>query len=181
MRITAGLALTLLLAGCHPAPRGASPAGWRIFHGPGFTLHEPGIAEPRMEPPGLTPHAGTLLQLTLPAGGDAVGVVVVSIFGLPPKKSPKAWMDSVWAGRLVPESDPDAWANEEKPQRLSSIDGEAWRLEPQCGDCEWQDVFIFGKEQVVLLSFLADAPSAEGRELARRDFRKLLASFRWDR
>jgi hypothetical protein len=181
MRFTARLVLTLVLASCRAAPSVVPLAGWRVYHGQGFTLHEPGIVEPRVEPPGLTPYAGTRLQLTAPAGIDAEGVVVVSTFVLPRHTSPKAWIDSVWAGRVVPTTDPDAWANEEKPERVSGIDGEAWRLEPQCGDCEWQDVFIFRKEQVVLLSFLADAPTSEGRELARRDFRRLLASFRWDR
>jgi hypothetical protein len=90
-------------------------------------------------------------------------------------------MDSLWASGAVPEADPDAWANDERPKQLQGVHGEGWVIVPSCGDCEGQDVYLFGRSRIVVLSFLADAASFEGRELARQDFRRMLASFRRDR
>ena len=168
-------------------PEKAQP-DWRRFEGPSFTLRYPSAATLRA----ATSHPGDLPGTAIvgptihvpappdqgPSDGPAYQLIV-SAFANPLARSAEQWVDSVRRAWNDHPMDSDSLGFLYPPETLTVNGLHALRLKPFCGDCAPEEIYIAGRDQTVVLSYVFDIGFPGDREAQRRLYSAILNTFTW--
>ena len=163
-------------------------ANWLRYEAETFTLRYPPSASLRNTLPHPSDLPGTAIvgpQIHIPippAQGPSDGSayqLIVSAFPNPSGESVEQWVDSVRREANSHEMDADSLGFLAPPETLTVNGLHALRLQPFCGDCATEEVYIAGRRQTVVLSYVFDISFPGDPEAQRRLYSAILNTFSW--
>lgn len=165
-------------------------ANWRTFDGESFTLRYPPdatLATAESHPAGRpgTAIRGPVIHVPVspdvgPSDGPAYQLVVSELPN-PSNRSTEQWVDSVRKEENAQEMDQDSLGFLHAPDTLTVNGSRALRLEPFCGDCEPEEIYIAGPGHTVVISYVFDVSFPGDRDVQRRLYSTILNTFAWKR
>ena len=196
-RVAAGLALAdsareqtapdAVHEGLLPLPD-AADSTWREYRGPGFTFRYPPAARLEVARDTITVRGPTVREEhPNPDIGTRTGpAYVFSLTWRPNSRelTTESWVDSIRAetnGRIAPD-DPDSLTFLSPPDSVSLAEGlTGLRLEPFCGDCSIQEVYVAAPHLAVVMisGWSIDTPGDQRTQYRLYD--AIHRTFRWSR
>lgn len=164
----------------------APQPGWRTFEGDGFTLRYPPDAVVERGPAGVGDTAtirGPRIHVPVdpdagPSDGPAYQLRVES-FPNPASVTAEAWVDSIRTAANAHEMDPDSLGFLSPPDTVTFGSVRALRLEPFCGDCAPEELYLAAPRRRVLLSYVFDISYPGDRDAQRRLYEAIVSTFSW--
>jgi hypothetical protein len=184
-----GQAATAQGSGRSPITLPSSPQpNWLTFRGDGFTLRYPPhaiIDSSRSHPsdvPGLEIR-GPRIHVPVdpnrgPSDGPAYRLWIAS-FANPASMTAEAWVDSVRHVANDRPMDADSAGFLAAADTVSFGAVRALRLEPFCGDCEPEELYLAAPHRRVLLSYIFDSSIPGDRDAQRALYAAILSTFQW--
>jgi hypothetical protein len=175
--------------GSSPAPLPSAPQpNWITFKGEGFTLRYPPdaiIDSARSHPsdvPGLEIR-GPRIHVRVdpnrrPSDGPTYRLWIAS-FPNPAKVTAGAWVDSVRRKANDHSIDADSLDFLAVPDTVTFGAVRALRLEPFCGDCQPEELYLAAPHRRVLLSYMFDISIPGDQGSQRRLYAAIVSTFQW--
>jgi hypothetical protein len=161
---------------------------WRVYEGDDFTIrYPPGatLLAARSHPndiPG-TAIRGPIIHVPVPADvGPSDGPayqLIVSNFPNTSHKTTEQWVDSLRREANNHEMDADSLGFLASPDTVAINRFDALRLEPFCGDCAPEELYIAGRNRTVVLSYVFDISFPGNREAQSRVYQAIMSTFSW--
>jgi hypothetical protein len=164
----------------------AADSSWREYKGPGFSFRYPPAARLAVARDTATVR-GPTVRLANPNPDIGTRTGPGYVFSLTWHPNPRglttaAWVDSLRAetnGRIPPD-DPDSLAFLSPPDSVSLAEGLiGLRLEPFCGDCSIQEVYVVGPRMAVVMisGWSIDTPGEQQAQYRLYD--AIHRTFKW--
>lgn len=169
-----------------PAVLDTVSSDWRTYHGDGFTLRFPSqatLVSAESHPSGML---GTAIQgpnirvAVSPEAGPSEGPayrLIVSSFPNPRGWSAEQWVDSLRQEANRGPMDADSLSFLAAPDTVMLGHVRALRLEPFCGDCEPEELYLAMPQRMVVLSYIFDISVPGDRAAQQRLYRAIAATF----
>lgn len=170
-------------------PSGPTPR-WREFRGEGFTLRYPEEATLAPVPAGPDGVAVTAIRgptVAVRSPHEHIGTKTGPAYEMtiadnpnPGSASVDAWVDSIrHANNAQIREDADRFTELAAPAIIRVGHERALRLEPFCGDCQAEEIYLTNPRRRVLISIVYDFSIPGSRDAQRRLYEAILSTFRW--
>ena len=159
------------------------------FRGEGFTLRYPpdAVIDSARSHPGGIPGLeirGPRIHVPVdpnrgPSDGPAYRLGIAS-FANPTSMTPEAWVDSVRRKANDHPMDVDSLGFLSAPDTVAFGAVRALRLQPYCGDCSPEELYLAAPHRRVLLSYVFDISIPGDQEAQRRLYAAIISTFQWE-
>jgi len=166
----------------------AAESSWLTFRGDGFTLRYPpdAIIDSARSHPGDVPGLeirGPRIHLPVdpnrgPSDGPAYRLWVASFPNLA-SVTTEVWVDSVRRKANDHPMDADSLGYLAAPDTVTFGAVRALRLQPFCGDCSPEELYLAAPHRLVLLSYVFDVSIPGDRDAQQRLYAAIISTFQW--